>query len=106
MKVINERSQIRDVASRWDDTYKNGAPLGKGDVSRRLHELDPESATAADVENIIGNPYWTARRDCDECGEPSDTVVQLGQEPDYEGATAKICGSCLVYAIQLLSSKR
>ncbi len=38
---------------------------------------------------------------CNECGKNADIVVQLGQEPDYESATANICLDCLKRAVEI-----
>lgn len=56
--------------------------------------------TEEHVERIIGNNTWT-RNVCDECGNDSEITVQLGEEPDYDSATAKICQECLKKALSL-----
>lgn len=88
MKVITIRSQIREVAEKWR-AHKcitrgwvgNNAPVWTGRdfaVYQRLAALDPETATAADVEAIIGNDTWACAYWCGECGKESDTVVRFG----------------------------
>lgn len=108
MKIINQRSQIRTVAERWDrqyplELYAQTLPSGRPNtVSGALHALDKETATAADVEAIIGNSSWTlARFECDECGQLASEVVEVGEEPDYESATAKLCRSCVEQALAM-----
>jgi len=39
---------------------------------------------------------------CDECKKYYNNVVELGEEPDYDSATARICGECLRKAAALL----
>lgn len=42
---------------------------------------------------------------CDECSEKVNIAIQLGEEPDYESATAIICESCLNKAKELFNQK-
>jgi hypothetical protein len=117
VKLLSERNQVRSVAERWLRQYKRwyrghgyvwydwpGDP-GRGE---RIHEgllaLDVETATAADVDAVIGFAKgWVAPESCYECGDRSWDVVQLGEEPEYESHTAYICGSCLRKALGLVS---
>ena len=89
MKLIDERSLIRDVAARWRENYGKSQRA----IYERLRALDPETATAADVRAIIGNGTWTSRA-CSECKKDSPAVMQLGDEPDYESSTAWLCLDC------------
>jgi len=53
-----------------------------------------------DVDRVIGNGSWTRVPECDECGAGDQPfVIQVGQPPDYESRTAKLCGSCCRQAI-------
>lgn len=52
------------------------------------------------VDDIIGNGSWT-RCECNECGTEVEGTVRLGEEPDWESATANICKDCLVKALAL-----
>jgi hypothetical protein len=45
------------------------------------------------------------RRKCDECGEDSDTLVQVGEEPDIESSTAELCLGCVKKAYDLISGE-
>ena len=107
MNLITQRMLIRAVAKRWRKQYepfKYDAPLfsernglsrdlTKRQIAEKLDALDPETATADDVANIIGNRSWT-RLECHECGREVDAVVEVGEKPDYESATAKLCKDC------------
>lgn len=53
-----------------------------------------------DVNTIIGNDSWTSLK-CDECEAETDTVVIVGQPPDYESSTASICVGCINAAYHL-----
>lgn len=46
------------------------------------------------------------RPTCDECCEKADNVVQIGEEPDYESSTAKICEPCLRKALALIEEAK
>lgn len=108
MKLLNERNQIQDVAERWRATHGDGTykcDKRNRPVSVELAALDKETATAEQVAEIIGNGSWVRERTCDECGQSSWGIVQLGEEPDYESCTADICADCLRSALKLLESK-
>jgi len=100
MKVITQRDLIRGVARKWrkkyqpfrDDRVIYGG-FTKEEIADKLNALDGETATAQDVENIIGNSSWTALQ-CHECKKYVSEVVRVGEEPDYESATACLCQQC------------
>ena len=66
-----------------------------------LEALDKDKATAQDVAAIIGNESWTSLK-CDECGNETETVVQVGQEPEYDSHTACLCVPCVKTAAGLV----
>jgi hypothetical protein len=110
MKVITVRSQIRDVAERWKALYRRqgkwavtmGSDMGR--LYEALKALNPETATADDVAMIIGNKSWAGPLECHNCGEEFDAVVEVGQEPDYDSHTARLCHNCLRHALALLKA--
>lgn len=111
MKLICDRTGVRDVARRWDEQYKHydsDAKVASGKtfsaISKELHALDPESATADDVAKIIGNRTWAGVYWCDECKGQVKVAMQVGAEPDYESATATVCGPCLRKALETLDA--
>ena len=104
MKIKNERDEVRTVAERWKRKY--GADGGVRGVEGRLLALNVESATAADVAEIIGMPGWVAPWECGECGVKSWDCIQLGEEPDYESATTEVCLPCLRKAVFLAASTK
>jgi hypothetical protein len=73
-------------------------------VGKELLAMNSQTATAAEVNEIIGNQRWCCPRECDECGAKTWGLVQLGQEPDDESNTAEICGNCLTAALRLLGA--
>lgn len=101
--LITTRTEIRIVAERWKQQYAPGWMQLIGDVSsldiyNRLAALDVESATAADVNAIVGG--WITIS-CDACDEVVEEAVQVGQEPDYESNTATLCRTCCAAAFAL-----
>ena len=105
MKLLNERNQVREVASRWREQYGSGTyrvdKRGRM-VGDELAALDLETATADVVEEIIGYRGWVQMNTCHECGTETWDAVQLGEPPDYESHTSTICGPCLRAALRLL----
>jgi hypothetical protein len=109
MELLTDTSVSATAASRWKKQYlRDGvwyAPLSSGASSELIHERlvnlgdrpHPDDVTA-----IVGNASWSSAPPCDECGMSPGAVVSVGQEPDYESATACMCLRCLSKAISLL----
>lgn len=111
MRLITRLSEAAKVENRWYQTYAKtestweSASVWTSDkrTKRQIHEILlslGNSPSADDVNAAIGNTSWTDCR-CDECGKQVEQLVQLGQEPDYESATANICFPCLKKAVKL-----
>lgn len=67
MELLDERSQVRGVAKRWRAQYGEGTYGGdkrKRMVGAELAALDIETATAADVAEIVGNGSWVCMNTC------------------------------------------
>lgn len=89
MRLFNARTKIRGVPARWHNQYPKGrAEESQLEVGRKLDALNLETASAADVDAIIGNNSWTTER-CDECGAQVHEGVVLG-----EHTTVSICAIC------------
>jgi len=117
MKRITKREVILRTPEKWKLQYPNldtephpSFSLRQGwtkeEKSRRqiydeLVELDRETATDKDIEDIIGNASWT-RMKCDECGKAVDTLIRIGEPPEYDSRTAYVCPDCLMKAIALI----
>ena len=105
MTLTTQRDLIRAVAKRWRDTYAPFTPASstgegirnKKAISERLDALDAETVAAEEVNGIIGNDSWTSLT-CDECRKEVLATVTVGQEPDYESATASLCRDCALKA--------
>lgn len=103
MKLITRQSLVRDVLVRWNDQYKEPNANQAGIRDRLATLLEYDTATPDEVDAIIGNFTWT-RTVCDGCGAINRTVIQLGEEPDYESSTATICVPCLGAAVALATA--
>lgn len=105
MKLITIRSQIQGVAKAWHAQYlaKPGSSFGgnKEAVYAGLVALDLNACSAEDVAAVIGNSSWACQRRCDECDVYCDTVIRVGQEPDYESVTACLCMACCKKALEM-----
>jgi hypothetical protein len=107
MKLITRLDNAAFAESRWyrnysHQSYCNTASIC-GRTKREIHEelvaLGP-NPSPAQVEEVIGNTSWTSCV-CHECGKSVEEMVQIGQEPDYESATAEICFPCLKKAVKM-----
>lgn len=109
MKKITRRGIIKSVPAKYKSQYFNSdgwRTILKGPTQPTydaLIALDLETATEKDISDIIGNESWT-RLECDECDKEVETVIMLGQEPDYESSTACICPNCLAKATNLTNT--
>lgn len=112
MKLITIRSQIKTVAQRWRDQYfqdEKWSELVTGnseDIYNKLKSLDPIQATAKEVEAIIGNCSWAGKQQCHECKKYYTRIVSVGEEPDYESSTARLCLRCLRRATSLIMGNK
>lgn len=67
-----------------------------------MYELLLNAKTELEVSSIIGNDTWTQNK-CNGCNQDCQLVVILGEPPDYESSTARICPSCLEKAVKLVT---
>lgn len=105
MQLLDERHQVRTVAQRWRAQYGGGsygADRRGRMVGDELAALDVETATAADVAEIVGNGSWVGKNICNACKAETWDAVQLGEPPDCESSTVTICADCLRSALRLL----
>ena len=100
MILITTKSLLRDVVQRWDRQYPPTSAAHHLEVGNRLRALKRPTKRA--VERIIGNDTWTQAGRCNECDTPFSTLVQVGQEPDYDSSTAVLCRACVKQAARLM----
>ena len=91
MLFINERYWVRNIAARWRKQYVGTvfATPDKIEIMRRLDALDPNTATADEVDAIIGNATWTTQP-CTLCRMKKREVVVFGTGYD----PASLCVDC------------
>lgn len=112
MTLWNERHQIQTVVARFREQYSGrlDLPIFDGsfprDILTKLERLDPETATTDDVAAIIGNRMWAEPLSCHECRKTSWNCVELGEPPEIESSTARICPDCLRLALSLASEQQ
>ena len=97
MRLITKQEKIKNIVKTWTSQY----PKDKKDITLKLIQANP--TTEDEIAEIIGNRSWTDNY-CDECGKDSDVLIEVGQEPDYESATAYICPNCLQKAIEIYNT--
>jgi hypothetical protein len=98
-------SRAATVVKNWDEGLNADV---KTERSRRERDNDL-SARGPDpdldrVDAVIQETAWT-RYYCDECGCDAEMVIELGEEPYYESATARICHTCLLAALALFHTQ-
>ena len=91
MKLLGKRNAVRDAVC-WAKRCSGEPPLAAA--------LDPETATTENLQAYVR--YTVGPSHCHECGEKTWDMVELGEPPDYESATASICLKCLRAAIELI----
>lgn len=111
MKTITTIDLIRGVAEKWRKRYepfdelpivfsvRQGITTSRPsrEVYDKLEVLDPETATAEEVNRIIGNDTWTSLV-CEECGSITDAVVVV----EGEDANVSLCFPCVEKAHTLM----
>lgn len=103
MNAITIRSLILEVPQSWYNQYypwTHNPALEE--TYNQLRKLNLETCTAQDIADIIGNDSWTKPPNCNECGQGTDWVLQVGEPPDYESSTACLCRECLAKAAEYL----
>ena len=107
MKRTTTRDKIRGVCKRWYNNYHNDDGWksnyqGKGVLDKRivydkLCRLNLETATAEDVEAIIGNSTWTDIQ-CDECRKFTSVGIIMG---DNDWTALVFCEEYLKHALEM-----
>ena len=101
MKFITERSRILESATSFADAMKTPYWASavwtmeqKQAILDKLLKMDLSTATSEEV-NLVTEIAYIQPIQCDECGNTSWNLVQLGEDADYESNTATICYDCL-----------
>lgn len=104
MNKITKPGVVRRVAPRFKRRHFHNGTWSEAHFGLvRDHQVTYQSIVdagddGAAIDVAIGNSSWT-RLKCDECDNDVQELVQIGQEPDYESATANVCFDCLHRAL-------
>ncbi|RLI71039.1 hypothetical protein DRO91_06105, partial [Candidatus Heimdallarchaeota archaeon] len=55
------------------------------------------------IDETIGNSSWTSVI-CNECNSGADFVIEVGEEADYDSATARLCKACIEKALIMVGT--
>ena len=102
MKLITPESLAATARQRWEKQYEHGDYYFVASVRAKLLSLG-DNPTPSQVNEAIGNNSWTRPPSCSECGVEAGTVMELGQEPDYESNTAWLCIGCVSKAFTVIT---
>jgi len=102
MKPMTESAQVKESTKTWQGREGLGGVYAElfREKGERLMRLDPDTATAADIREIIGANDWAVQQSCDECGKMTWDIVELGKAD-----VVYLCGDCLSAALRLLEEK-
>lgn len=106
MIVITKRQRASQALGLYEKQYKPEFIFYDGSVaSEKIKDLKAlgVSPSPDDVDRVIGNTSWTECR-CSECQETVNSVVLVGEEPDYESSTVYLCLKCAVAAAEILKA--
>jgi hypothetical protein len=104
VKRLDERYQVRKAIENFPRMWGEGsypADVRGRMVGAELKALDPETATAAQVNEIIGNEVWAYPMACNECGAETWDLVEVGEPDDHDSRTARLCEGCLLAGARL-----
>lgn len=102
MDLITKSDILKGLPDHYKHQYRTNFVFFDGQSSDYILSLlkAEKPLTEQRAIEILGGTSWTSLK-CDECNREVQAVVQLGQEPDYESATACICVDCLSEAVKL-----
>jgi hypothetical protein len=105
LKLITQRDEIRSVRTRHAEQYSNWTDDQRfadgtriGDARAFLAGLDLETCTLDD----LGKWRSWGEIECDVCGKSCETLVRIGEDPDYEARWIDICAEDLAKASKLI----
>lgn len=115
MQLLTERGMVRRFISEFFpkkvEQHGWGIYFWSKDKQRELlslvQQLDPETASADDINEILGQRYLQPDV-CTECKTKTWDLVQLGENPEdnSESYTASVCLSCLEKACEQIKANR
>ena len=110
--VDNERNQIRKIVKKWEYSINNPcwgiavwSKEKQNEILNELKTLNLETCSSHDIKEITGRDE-IQQCECDHCGEYSWDTLLIGQEPDYDSSTARVCLSCLEEAVKFIKESK
>lgn len=107
MKLVNERQQIAEMIERFSKLARRHR------LTKQLKALNILTATAEDVEKIVGNACrecWVHPMECNECKKRTYELVEMGEEPNEDKYihhwSAALCRECLLNALRLMDEAK
>ena len=103
MRTITKTDLLRSALAHWRDGAERGSrPLAElwAAIAAADHR-DAESVRAALEVANFPHARGFDRNYCDECGDDCAVLVQLGEAPGHDTATARICPDCLRDALAM-----
>lgn len=106
MRLLTQRALIVEVADRWKRQYQRGDEWkfyrleSAEETYLALAALDPATATAEQVEAIIGNPSWSSYF-CSECHQYAPEVIEF----DNHEVGCEVCPACVRKAAALIADR-
>lgn len=107
-QLIHKSELIKNIARNWKQQYWSNSGWNnvvaingktKEQTYNQLQRL--KNPTEEQITEIIGNSSWT-QNECHQCGRDVLMVVEVGQEPDWESHTARLCIDCIEADLKLL----
>lgn len=102
MIIITERSKILNIVDDWKEQHKGCRYPWYEEVLGKLSKLDLKTVSSEEISTLLGVDGWTSLT-CNECGKEVKKVIRVGEEPNYETATAYMCKDCLSKAFSMIS---
>jgi hypothetical protein len=102
MKLITRQSKVKPAIELFFKNYPHYAnKYGPFYTPERYNAVKAlgDNPTADEVAEVL-NFSWV-QCICNECNKECESVVQVGQEPDYESSTARLCKECLYKAFDI-----
>ena len=98
------RDSIREFVAQQRHASTLSRPRWRPDFVERLRAINADTASVADLAAAIGWPLDDFGPLCDGCHQNVIATVEVGEEPDYESATARLCLTCVDAARSALAA--
>ncbi len=97
------RYTARSVAADMRKQY-SGNPTYYVDILAALDALPDNASLDQIIQAGHGDMLLGAMYRCSACDRWASELVQVGEPPDYESATAMLCRDCVLEALALFSA--